>query len=524
MNKSAIIVGGGHNGLVCACYLAKADLQITILERRHLVGGAAVTEEFFPGFRNSTASYTVSLLHPRVIADLNLGRHGLTILTRPVDNFLPLLDGSSFSLFPDIKRTSEEVLRFSATDANRLTDYYALLASVGNLVRSQLLKAPPRLLPIGFTDLIKGAALGNLYRQLSSRHKRYLMKFFLVSAGELLDDWFESDPIKAVFGFDSIVGNYASPYTPGSAYVLLHHTLGEVNGIKGAWGHALGGMGAITQAMRMEAEALGVNIRTECEVTRINVKGARAVSVELANGEEIPGDIIVSNLHPKTLFMSLIERQHLDDEVAEHFNHYKSGSGSFRINLALDGLPEFVAAPSNQQLQAGIIMAPSLKYMDDAYLTARQDGWSRQPIVEMLIPSIVDETLAPTGKHVASLFCQQFDPQLDWDLHKDDAVKTILETVAQYAPNLHSILLDVQAHSPRDLERKFGLVDGDIFHGRLCPDQLYSARPMLGMGQYKTWIDRLYMCGAGTHPGGGVSGIPGYNSAKRIIKDLRSMR
>jgi phytoene dehydrogenase-like protein len=527
-DRDIIIVGGGHNGLVCAAYLAKAGLKVTVLERRDTVGGAAVTEEFHPGFRNSVASYTVSLLNPKVIADLDLHGHGLEIVERRIGNFLPLED-DRYLLAGDAL-TREHLAKFSPRDAERLGDYEARLEVVADTLRALVLETPPNLSEGSFLgaipDLLKAANLGGKLGNMSMTARRDLLDLFSKSAGDWLDGWFESDAIKALFGFDSIVGNFASPYTPGSAYVLLHHLFGEVNGKKGAWGHAIGGMGAITQAMARCCEARGVEIRTGCAVDNVLVDDAgRSGAVRLASGETLSARAVVSNLNPKLLFGSLIDPAALPDDFSERIRHYRCGSGTFRMNVALDRLPSFTALPGEgDHLTAGIIMAPSLAYMEQAYVDARRDGWSKAPIIEMLIPSTLDPTLAPDGQHVASLFCQHVSPELpggrDWDDHRDEVARVMLDTVEHWAPGFKDSVLGYQALTPKDLERTFGLVGGDIFHGALSLDQLFSARPVLGHADHRSPIKGLYQCGSGTHPGGGVTGAPGHNAAREILKDF----
>jgi phytoene dehydrogenase-like protein len=521
-SKRITIIGGGHNGLVCACYLARAGMRVTILEKRDIVGGAAVTEEFHPGFRNSVASYTVSLLHPRVIDDLNLKSHGLEILERRINNYLPLPDGDGFVSHADPALMAAEVERFSTRDVQALARYYRKLEGIVPAIKDIMLLTPPKLDAGGFSDLVPLFKLSRVFNALDGDQKRFLLKLFSVSAGELLDDEFESDPIKALLGFDAIVGNYASPYTPGSAYVLLHHVVGEVNGKSGLWGHALGGMGAITQAMAREAESLQVDIRTGSGVARLETSAGRVSQVILDDGTAMSADLIIANINPRLLYLDLLPGQAVRAETIEHFERYKCQSGTFRMNVALNELPGFAHRTTQHCLEGGIIMAPSLDYMDRAYTDARKHGWSTQPVVEMLIPSIIDDSLAPAGKHVASLFCQQFDPALrsDWDKHRFDAAADIIDVVTRHAPNFRESIISTQIHSPWDLEKKFGLTGGDIFHGRLSLDQLFSARPMLGSGQYQTEIKNLFLCGAGTHPGGGVSGIPGHNAAREILRRL----
>jgi len=519
----AVIIGGGHNGLVCACYLAAAGWKVRVLERRGIVGGAAVTETFHPGFRNSVASYTVSLLNPKVIRDLRLEENGLRIVERPMSNFLPLNDREYLKAGPTERDTQAEVAKFSKRDAERLPEYNRHLDIIADVLRELVLETPPNV-GGGLSDVLAALRLGNRFRRLDMSARRDLLDLFAKSAGDMLDAWFESAPIKALFGFDSVVGNYASPYTPGSAYVLLHHVFGEVNGRKGAWGHAIGGMGAITQAMASEAVKRGVEISVNAEVRKVNVVNGRVTGVTLADGTVIDAKRVVSNLNPKLLFLKLVDASDLDEEFVRRMRGWKCASGTFRMNVALSELPRFSCLPDEGPHHgAGIIIAPSLQYMDRAFIDAKRDGVSREPIVEMLIPSTLDDSLAPPGRHVASLFCQHVAPELpdgrSWDEERDRVAQLMIDTVTRYAPNFRDSVLGYEALSPLDLERRFGLVGGDIFHGALSLDQLYSARPMLGHGNYRGPLQGLYMCGSGTHPGGGVTGAPGHNAAREILKD-----
>ncbi|HYM18455.1 MAG TPA: NAD(P)/FAD-dependent oxidoreductase [Micropepsaceae bacterium] len=523
--SSAIVVGGGHNGLVCAFYLARAGVKVTVLERRPVLGGAAVTEEFFPGFKNSIASYTVSLLNPKVIADLELARHGLKIIDRPLSNFLPVNEREYLA-----GPSRAEIAKFSAKDADAVGPYTERLQRIADVLRTLILETPPNVTTSGWREalpeLVKGFGLGRRLGKLSLQGKRDLLALFAQSGGDFLDGWFESDPIKALFGFDAIVGNYASPYAAGSAYVLLHHAFGETNGARGAWGHAVGGMGAITQAMAKAAREKGAELVTDRAVAEVLVENNRAVGVRTKEGETFRAGIVVSNLNPRLLFTQLVDRQALPDDFRARIERYRCASGTFRMNVALSELPRFSCRPEpGLHLASGIIMAPSLDYMDRAYREAREFGWSKSPIIEMLIPSVVDETLAPKGRQVASLFCQHVAPELSdgrsWDDHRDEVAMVMLSTVDRFAPGFKNSVIGVQALSPLDLERMFGLVGGDIMHGRLDLDQMFSARPVLGHGNYRSPIRGLYMCGAGTHPGGGVTGAPGHNAAREILRDLR---
>lgn len=458
---------------------------------------------------------------------MNLHAHGLKIVERKVPNFLPLSDTDSLQLSYDKAETQRELARFSEKDAAQLPLYYEALEHVAAILRDVILKTPPNVAG-GFGELLKSLPLAHRIHGLPLAQKRDMLELFTGSAGDVLDRWFESAPIKAAFGFDGIVGHYASPYAQGSAYVLLHHLFGEVNGKKGVWGHAIGGMGAITQAMAASAQQAGVKIQTQAAVQEVAVQNNRAHSVVLENGTEIKARAVVSNLHPQLLFLNMLDGQVLPTDFRTRMQHWKSGSGTFRMNVALSELPQFTCKPSNKQEahhSAGIIMAPSLGYMEKAYLDAKLHGWSKEPVIEMLIPSTLDDTLAPDGCHVASLFCQHVAPTLpggkSWDDCREQVADVMIETVNRHAPNFKTAVLGRQIHSPLDLERKFGLVNGDIFHGKLTLDQIYSARPMLGHADYRTPIRGLYMCGSATHPGGGVTGAPGHNAAQEILKDYK---
>jgi phytoene dehydrogenase-like protein len=522
-SADALIIGAGHNGLVCAWYLARAGLKVRILERRAIVGGAAVTEEFHPGFRNSTASYTVSLLNPKVIADMGLAERGLRVLERPISNFLPQPDGRYLKVGGGLERTQTEFRKFSSRDAEALSGYYAMIEGVADVLRDLVLRTPPNA-GGSLLDLLYAADQGWRLGRLPLPQQRDVLDLFAKSARGVLDAWFESEAVKAAFGFDAVVGNYASPDTPGSAYVLLHHVFGEVNGKKGAWGHAVGGMGAITQAMREACEEAGVEISLEAPVARVLVDNGVARGVRLESGEELRASIVAANVGPKLLFERLMDGRDVPPDFLKRIRSFKAGSGTFRMNVALSELPRFSCLPEpGEHHQSGIIIAPTLDYMDQAFVDARAYGWSRAPIVEMLIPSTVDDTLAPKGAHVASLFCQQFAPTLpndrSWDDEREAAADTIIDTVEAYAPGFRASIVARELLSPLDLERTFGLVGGDIMHGAMSLDQLWAARPVLGAGHYRAPIAGLYMCGAGTHPGGGVTGAPGHNAAREILAD-----
>ena len=475
----------------------------------------------------------MSLLNPKVIRDLDLHGHGLRIVERRISNFLPFPDGRYLKVGGG--RTKAEVAKFSNSDADRLDEYSQKLEAIADVLRATVLETPPNVVaggwPAALPQLLKAAKLGRRVSSLDMEMRRELLDLFTKSAGDYLDGWFESAPIKAAYGFDGIVGNYASPYAPGSAYVLLHHAFGEVNGKKGVWGHAIGGMGAITQAMARCCAARGVELRTDAAVAEVIVEKGRAVGVVTEAGEAIRARFVVSNLNPKLLFTRLVDQAALPADFARRIANWRCGSGTFRMNVALAELPNFSCLPGTEVADhhtSGIIIAPSLAYMDRAYADAKAHGWSKKPIVEILIPSTLDDSLAPPGRHVASLFCQHVAPELpdgrSWDDHREEVADLMIDTVNEYAPNFKASVLGRQILSPLDLERTFGLVGGDIFHGALSLDQIFSARPMLGHADYRAPIPGLYMCGSGTHPGGGVTGAPGHNAAREILRDVKRRR
>src|SRR6056297_2522073 len=522
-----IIIGGGHNGLVCAAYLAGRGLQVTVLERRAVLGGAAVTETFHPGFRNSSCSYTVSLLNPRIIAELRLAEHGLRIVERPLANFLPLADGTAFRCGGP--GTAAEVARFSPRDAERLPKWIAMLERVVAVLRALAGETPPNLSDrFVMADWLASWSVARKLKGLDMRGRRDLLELFTKSAGDLLDDWFESDPLKAVLGWDAIVGNFASPYTPGTAYVLLHHVFGEVNGKSGAWGHAIGGMGAISEAIAAEARSRGVDLRCNAAVERIEVRNGRAVGVTLSDGSELEAKRVIAGINPRLLYTRLFDPADLDPDLLARFKRYRCASGTFRMNVALSELPDFRAAPGSH-LQphhaSGILIGESLEYFERAYFDARSrehnPGWAREPVVELVISSALDDSLAPAGRHVASLFCQQVNPEPDggWDAHRETFADLAIETVNRHAPNFAASILGRRLLSPLDLEREYGLLGGDIFHRALGLDQLFSTRPLLGQADYRGAVPGLYLCGSGAHPGGGVTGLPGRNAAREILRD-----
>jgi phytoene dehydrogenase-like protein len=524
-----LVIGAGHNGLTCAAYLARAGLKVRVLERRKVAGGAAVTEEFHPGFRNSVAAYTVGLLCPEVISDLNLHEHGLRIVERRALNFVPGTNGSY--LLTRAGQIREGIARISPADAESYPAYDAQITRVGDVVRALLLRTPPNLTHFEkrarLPEWLKLLRLGRELRALDKEGVLGLHELLTKSAGDYLDRWFQSDLVKALFGFDAVVGNYASPYTPGSAYVQLHHTIGGVNGRRGVWGHAIGGMGAITQAMAKAAAKAGAEISLASPVREVTVERGRVAGVVLEDGSVLQARSVASNVTPKLLYGKLVPAGALHADFSARIHAYRCHSATFRMNVALSELPSFSALPgraAGDHHSAGIILAPSLGYMDRAYCAARLDGWSGEPIIEMLIPSTIDDSLARPGGHVASLFCQHTAYDLpdarSWSDCREQVADLMIATVDRYAPGFASSVIARQILSPVDLEETFGLTGGDIFHGVLGLDQLFSARPLLGYADYRGPIPGLYHCGAGAHPGGGVTGAPGFNAAREIIRDF----
>ena len=460
-----MIIGAGHNGLTCAYYLARKGMKVSVLEAAGTVGGAAVTDEFLPGFRNSAAAYTVSLLNPTVIRDMALERHGLKVVLRKTDNFLP--GDGDYLLSGRGGLTRKEIARHVMADGEGYDRYVAELESVVGLLKKWILRAPPN---AGSRDLTKLLSLGRDLAGLSTAEIRTVHDFATRSAAEVLDRHFEGDLAKALFGFDGVVGNFASPRAAGSAYVLLHHLFGEAAGVPGAWGHAIGGMGAITQAMARACREAGVDILLGMPVEEVIVERGRAAGV-VAGGKGWRAKNVVAGVNPKLLFDRLVPHGAVEAEVFARMHGWKCESATFRMNVALAELPKFTVLPKKgNHLTAGIIMAPSLDYMHRAWLQAETDGWTRQPIIEMLIPSTLDATLAPKGKHVASLFCQHFrfdlGPGRSWDKEREAAADAIIATVDGHAPGFAKSVLGRQIHSPLDLERRFGLIGGDIFTAR----------------------------------------------------------
>ncbi len=518
-----IVIGAGHNGLTCAGYLARAGLKVKVLEARPVVGGAAVTEEFYPGFRNSVYSYSVSLLHPKVIEELELERHGLEIMERPAGT-LSLLDGDHLLLTRDPAQARAEVARFSHRDAQRMDDFDSRIEAVAIALRSLATQAPPNI-GGGWRDLLKLAQSGNHLRKLDRRDQIVLSELMTKSLGDYLDSWFEGEAFKGIHGLEGVIGNFAEPYQAGTAYVLLHHAFGEVKGRTGAWGIARGGMGAISEAMASYARSLGVSIETECPVRRVITESGVARGVETADGREITARFVAANVHPQVLLQRMLEPELLHEDDRRRISADRSHSATFRMNVALSELPRFssMAGRGEEHFMGAIEVSPSLGYIQQAYQDAKQRGWSRAPVISMQVPSTQDDSLAPPGGHVASLFCQHFQRHLpdgrDWDEVRETVADEVIATIDQYAPNFRASVVGRQIKTPLDIERDLNMVGGDIFHGALQLDQFYSLRPIPGYAAYRMPVKGVYLCGSGAHPGGGVSGLPGHNAARQILRD-----
>ncbi len=525
-NTDAIIVGGGHNGLVTAALLAKAGLQVLVLERRDLVGGCAVTEEIWPGYRVSTAAYLISLLQERVVRELELERFGYHADPKDPPFFSAFPDGRHFFMWKDMKETQKEMARFSARDAERFPQYEALIERLAVIVESMLLETPPDFPPKGVGSVVDYLKLAARFRRLEARDLAALVKVFTQSASDFLDEWFESDEVKVTLATDGVIGANGGPRSPGTAYILLHHCMGGVGGRRGVWGFVRGGMGAVSEAIAGSARSRGAVIRTSAAVERILVEGGRAAGVALEGGEEIRARIVASNLDPKTTFLRLIEKRHLPEEFAGGIRKFRCEGTSMKINLALSGLPDFAAFPGapGPHHRATMHICPTMEYVERAWDDAKYGLPSGSPLLELTIPTMYDASLAPAGRHIMGIFLQYAPYTLrgtSWDALRDTYADRVIDIIDGYAPGFRRLVVERQALSPLDLERRFGIAGGNIFHGEMSLDQMFVMRPLAGWARYRTPVAGLYLCGSGAHPGGGVMGAPGYNCAREIVKDLR---
>lgn len=526
-NYDAIIIGAGHNGLTHAAYLAKAGKKVLVLERRHLIGGATVTEELYPGFKYSVCSYVVSLLRPEVIRELELAKHGLEVI--PLDcTFTPLPDGNSLARWADHAETRRELMRHSSTDAEAYDQFGKLMHQMAMAVKPLLGMVPPDPTSLHPRELLKLLRLAGHFRKLGTHLLYDLTKLMTMSSADYLNEWFESEALKATMSASGIIGTFLGPRSPGTAYVLLHHYMGEIDAVFRSWGWARGGMGSVSGALARAAQSHGAEIRTEAAVAQILVKNGRASGVVLESGEEIQAEVFTSAVDPKRTFLKLVEPGHLDPEFVLQIGRMRMRGSSGKVNLALDALPDFTCRPgAGPHLRGAISISPSIDYLERAYDDAKYGSFSRQPYLDIVIPSTIDPSMAPPGKHVMSIFVQYAPYHLkegSWPARREEFGDTVIETLSEYAPNLKKIILHRQVVTPWDLEQEFGLTEGNIFHGELSLDQLFFMRPVRGWAQYRTPIKNLYLCGAGTHPGGGVMGASGRLAALEILNDWRKVK
>ena len=521
MRYHAIVIGGGHNGLTAAAYLARAGRKVLVLERRHVLGGAAVTEEIFTGFHFSVCSYVVSLLRPEIIRDLDLPRHGLEIL--PLDGtFTPMASGDYLWRVNDHAKTRREIARHSKLDAEAYDEYGKAMVEMARFVKPILNMTPPDPMSLDPRELKKLLFLGNRFRALPDGDRYNQVQLMTMSAIDFLDQWFETDVLKATMSASGIIGTFQGVRSPGTAYVLLHHYMGEIDGAFRSWGFARGGTGAISNAIAAAAREAGVEIRTETPVARITVKNGTASGVALTNGDELSADMVLSSVDPNLTFLKFMDAdRELPADFVEDIRRYKYRGSSGKVNLALDALPNFTCMPGDgPHLRGAISISPGVDYMERAYDQAKYGEFSRRPYMDMVIPTLTDPSIAPPGKHIMSCFVQYAPYKLakgTWDDQREAFGDTVIDTIAEYAPNIRDIILHRQVLTPLDLERDFGLTEGNIFQGELTLEQLFFARPVPGWANYTTPVRNLWMCGSATHPGGGIMGAPGRTAALRIL-------
>jgi phytoene dehydrogenase-like protein len=527
-NYDVVIVGGGHNGLVAAAYLARAKRSVLVVERRSIVGGACVTEEIHPGFLGSTTSYVCSLLRPQIISDLKLHEHGFELI--PADaSFAPFLDGDYLLLGLGDRQDAEQIGRFSTRDAEAYPRFSAAMGRLADFLRPTLDITPPNLASPGPRDVLEILKQGLRLKRLSRSDQALFIKVMTMSVSALLEEWFESPQLKAMLTGSGTIGIYGGPSTPGTAFVLLHHILGESGGEPGAWGFVRGGMGGITQALAASARSLGVTIRTDAPVSKIRIEDGAATGVVLESGEEISARVVASNADPKRTFLTLVEPSELPDDFRRGIENFRCVGNSGKVNLALSELPNFTALPGDgPHLHGSIQIAGSgPEYLEEAFRDYGQGIPSRGPYMEMVIPSTVDDSLCPAGAHVVSISIKYLPLKLrdgEWKDKKQELGELAVNTLAQYAPNLPSAVLGCHVLTPDCLEEVYGLTGGNVFHGDMATDQLFTQRPLFGWAQYRMPVRNLYLCGAGTHPGGGVMGSAGRSACREIEKDFRRGR
>ncbi len=521
----AVIVGGGHNGLVCAAYLAKAGRRVLVLERRHVLGGAAVSEQLYDGFTYSVCSYVVSLLRPWIIRELQLPRFGLDLI--PLESsFLPLPDGRSMCRWSDAARTRDEVAAFSRRDAETLAEFSQAMSKIGRFVRPIIDAPAPEPTSLHPGELSHLLRLGRRFGDADTAQRELRLKLLTMSAIDFLDEWFESDELKAPMSVSGIIGTFLGVRSPGTAYVLLHHYMGEIDGAFRSWGFQRGGTGGVSNAIAAAARHFGAEIRTEAPIERIEVRGQRATGVVLANGDVVRAKHVISGCDPRRTFLGFVGADHLPDEFSRAIQRYRFRGSSGKVNLALDRLPEFACRPGDEHLRGDIAIAPSVEYLERAYDEAKYGSFSRRPYINVVIPSTVDPTVAPPGKHVMSCFVQYAPYDLstgadDWPAQREAFGDTVVDTLAEYVPDLRDLILHRQVLTPWDLQQEFGLTEGNIFHGELTLDQMAFLRPAAGWARHATPIANLWLAGSGAHPGGGLMGAPGALCAKTMLRKAR---
>jgi len=521
LSFDVIIIGAGHNGLVAAAYLARAKRRVLVLESRELVGGCAVTEEIWPGYRVSTASYLSSLMQEKVVRDLELAKFGYAVDAKDPAFFSPFPDGSHLFMWQDRAKTLAEIAKFSKRDAETYPQYETHLEKLAVVAESLLLTTPPNF-PPSMRDMPEYLKLLGKAKGLTRREIVGLVKIFTQSAADFLDDWFESEQLKVTLATDGVIGANGGPRSPGTAYILLHHCMGGVNGHRGLWGFVRGGMGAISNAIADSARAHGAEIRTNAPVAKILAKNGRAHGVALENGDEFHASVIASNLDPRRTFLKLIDPRELDAEFLDNIRKFRCEGTSLKMNLALSGLPDFKALPGDgPQHRATMHICPSVDYIERAWDDAKYGRPSQSPLIEMTIPTMYDPSLAPPGRHIMGIFLQYAPYTLaesSWDDLREPYSNRILDVIEEYCPNIRSIVVERQTLTPLDLERRFGLTGGNIFHGEMSLDQMFVLRPAAGWAKYRMPLKGLYLCGSGAHPGGGVMGAPGHNAAREILR------
>ena len=517
----AIVVGGGHNGLTCAAYLAKAGRKTLVLERRHVLGGAAVTEELHPGFKYTVCSYVVSLLRPEVIRELELAKHGLHILPLQ-SSFAPMENGDYLAMYPDEASTREEIRRHSKRDAEVYSKFSQMMYAMAFAVKPILGMVPPDPSRPGLRGLRTLRDLGKHLQGLGKDTFHDLTKIMTMSVADLLDEWFETDIVKAYSALNGIIGTKLGPKSPGTAYVLLHHYMGELDGAFTAWGWQRGGTGGVSEAIASAARSHGAEIRCEAPVSQVIVRNGRAVGVALDNGDEIHAKTIVSGCDPRVTFRSLIEEKELPPDFVAAIDRFKFRGSSGKVNLALDALPRFTAMKDPRLMQM-IEICCSMDYLERAYDDASYGGFSKRPYMDIIVPSTMDPSMAPPGKHVMSIFVQYASYKMpeygNRDEQRDAFGNAVIDTLTEFAPNLKDIILHKQVLTPWDLEEEFGLSEGNIFQGELTLDQLFFMRPTPGWADYRTPIRGYYQCGSGTHPGGGITCGPGRLGALEVLRN-----